>query len=446
VIVSRGPRLIPVALAAALAAGVAGCGKKGPPLAPLRLEPARVADLTVHREADRVRVQFAIPSANTNGSTPADLSAVEVLALTLPPNLPGGRAPDDVTFLAAATRLATIEVEPPPPPGAEPSAAAPADPRPAQGERVTVEDRLTGPALQPVDLPAIGPVPRGVPEAVAPPGGIAPGEPGEIGEVVPPISSPVVRAADPVRRYYAVRSLNRRGRPGPLSARVALPLTPAPPVPPQPAVRYDDRSLEVTWDAPAGARQPSIGPAAEGGLAATPLVREPPPHTYNVYAVEPEGAGSGAAVAVPLNPAPLDVRAWTITPVPFGQARCFAVRSVEAGAGVTVESEASSPACVTPADTFPPAAPTSLAAVGSEGAINLIWEPIDDADLAGYLVLRGEGDAPLVPLTPDPVRETTYRDTAVRAGVRYVYAVVAVDDARPRNASAQSNRVEETAR
>jgi fibronectin type 3 domain-containing protein len=51
-----------------------------------------------------------------------------------------------------------------------------------------------------------------------------------------------------------------------------------------------------------------------------------------------------------------------------------------------------------------------------------------------------------VPLTPDPVRETTYRDTAVRAGVRYVYAVVAVDDARPRNASAQSNRVEETAR
>jgi hypothetical protein len=435
-----------VALAAAVAAGAAGCGKKGPPLAPLRLEPARVADLSVRREAERVRVQFAIPSTNTNGSTPADLSSVEVLALTLPPVLPGGRSPDDLTFLAAATRLATIDVEPPPPPGAEPSAAAPADPRPAQGERVTVEDRLTGSALQPVDLRAVALASRGVPAAVEPSGASLAAEPGEAGDVVPPVSPPVVRAADPVRRYYAVRPLNRRGRPGPLSARVALPLTPAPPVPPQPAVRYDERALEVTWDAPAGARQLSIGPAAEGDLAATPLVREPPPHTYNVYAVEPDGAGSGAAAAAPLNPTPLDVRAWTITPVPFGQPRCFSVRSVEAGAGVTVESEASSPVCLTPADTFPPAAPTSLAAVGSEGAINLIWEPIDAADLAGYIVLRGEGEAPLVPLTPDPVRETTYRDTAVRAGVRYVYAVVAVDDARPRNASAQSNRVEETAR
>ena len=43
-------------------------------------------------------------------------------------------------------------------------------------------------------------------------------------------------------------------------------------------------------------------------------------------------------------------------------------------------------------------------------------------------------------------RQTTYRDTTVRPGVRYVYVVVAVDTADPQNVSGQSNRAEETAR
>jgi hypothetical protein len=49
-------------------------------------------------------------------------------------------------------------------------------------------------------------------------------------------------------------------------------------------------------------------------------------------------------------------------------------------------------------------------------------------------------------VTPEPVRETTFRDTGVKAGVRYVYVVVALDTAQPPNRSAESNRVEETAR
>ena len=82
-----------------------------------------------------------------------------------------------------------------------------------------------------------------------------------------------------------------------------------------------------------------------------------------------------------------------------------------------VEGDPSEPICVTPADTFPPAAPTGLAAVSGAGAINLIWDANTDADLAGYVVLRGEapGDT-LQPLTPEPIRETRYVDRAVRAG------------------------------
>ncbi len=91
-------------------------------------------------------------------------------------------------------------------------------------------------------------------------------------------------------------------------------------------------------------------------------------------------------------------------------------------------------------------------AVGSEGGVSLIWEANTEADLDGYIVLRGavgaSGAAPakLAPINTEPVRDTTYRDTTAKPNVRYVYAIVAVDKTTPRNTSPESNRVEESAR
>jgi hypothetical protein len=150
----------------------------------------------------------------------------------------------------------------------------------------------------------------------------------------------------------------------------------------------------------------------------------------------------------PLNAEPLATLTFDDPRVEFGLERCYEVRTVEAaGTLLTVESDPSPPVCVTAVDTFPPAAPANLAAVGSEGAINLIWDPSSDPDLAGYVVLRGEaGGGTLAAITPAPIKETTYRDAAVTRGTRYVYAVVALDTASPQNVSVESNRVEETAR
>jgi len=90
---------------------------------------------------------------------------------------------------------------------------------------------------------------------------------------------------------------------------------------------------------------------------------------------------------------------------------------------------------------------SGVAAGGSEGAINLIWEPSTESDLGGYIVLRGPaGGGAMAAITSSPIKETTYRDTAVTRGQRYVYAVVAVDTVTPQNVSVESNRVEETAR
>jgi len=211
-------------------------------------------------------------------------------------------------------------------------------------------------------------------------------------------------------------------------------------------VGYDEQQVTVSWAEPAGFRHAVQEPAPEGLLEARPLVAGPPAHTYNVYAVSGTGAGAAPPPA-PVNSSPLRLPRLDTGAVTFGEERCYLVRTVERHGQATVESEASPATCVTPRDTFPPPAPRNLAAVGAEGTINLIWEASGAPDVAGYLVLRAEaaGGAPQV-VTPEPVRETTFRDTGVRAGVRYVYVVVALDTAQPPNRSPESNRVEETAR
>ena len=178
-------------------------------------------------------------------------------------------------------------------------------------------------------------------------------------------------------------------------------------------------------------------------------------YAYAVYEMAPSGftppvlqPGFVPPYPVQLTTPPVTTLKWSDARFEVGVERCYALRTVATTGTVTVESALSPPACVKTQDVFAPAAPKNLAAVASEGAVNLIWEANTEADLAGYIVLRGpavEGGK-LVPITPAPIKETTFRDTKVRAGVRYAYVVVAVDAATPQNVSAQSNRVEETAR
>ena len=237
---------------------------------------------------------------------------------------------------------------------------------------------------------------------------------------------------------------------------------PSPGTPPQP----------VASPAPAGAGLPpttgEAGAASPSQVTPGPTRQEEPmtllrgrllipwpasTSGYKVYEVPARApvasapAGSSRALPAALTPAPIGATRFTDPRLELGVERCYTVRTVATAGTLSVESAAAEPVCVKATDVFAPAAPASLAAVAGEGAISLIWEASREPDLAGYLVYRGVAPGEtLERITPKPIRETTYRDTAVIPGERYVYAVVAVDSAEPPNVSPQSNRVEEVAR
>ena len=245
-------------------------------------------------------------------------------------------------------------------------------------------------------------------------------EPGAVAAATPQPPAPSGVALFPTR-IYAIRGLSKSGRPGPASTRVVLPLVP--PVTPPTAVAAQmptEAAVVVDWTPPVG----------EPGL---------PAFSFNVYRRD--------APATPLNPSPIADPKFEVGGVEYGKEQCFVVRSVQKFETVTIEGVPSAPACLTPLDKFPPAAPKGLRAVAEDGAISLVWDQNGEADLGGYLVLRGEvpGDT-LAPITPQPIADANYRDATVKPGVRYVYAVVAVDNATPRNSSAPSPREEATAR
>ena len=423
----RSARALLLLCLAAAGLAAAGCGKKGPPLAPLARVPGRAMDIAARRTGDVVAITFTIPSANIDESKPADIARVDVYAYT-------AMAQNDVRDTKRMTLAGTVPVRKPLEPEAEdakkkPGPPPPLEPGESQGAAVTVTETLTAEMRVPL---APDEKARVVPEAQPVSWFDTP--------LVPPLTGPVPR--DEPRRFYVVYGVSRGGDRGGASPRPAVPLG-APPAPPlRPRLTTTERGIVVDWDTPPGARLPYQEPAGEGVLRATQRGMESAaPLVYLVY------RGPTAEGKARLTEKPVAARTFTDPDVEFGVERCYDIRTVRIQGIVTLESEPSPAACITPADAFAPPAPAALVAVAGEGAISLIWRGVDASDLAGYLVMRGEAaGGELTPLVDAPLRESTYRDATAKPGVRYVYAVLAVDRATPPNRSALSNKVEETAR
>ncbi len=426
-----------VLLSLVACAGLAtACGKKGAPLAPLARVPSPPANLQAARVGNEAYLWFTVPSANVSGQSPADVSSIELYAVT------ATRAPSGEDLTDAAVRIGTYAVQPvlPPPPSVPEGAPAPPviPPPPgfAQGAVAVVRETLS-PDLR---VATVLPVEATEPEPPA-------------DATLEPLPGPLVAPGDDarLRRYYVAVAVSPRNRKSAASQVVAVPVDDASGAPTDLRLDYTETGMTLAWAAPGNARPAPSEPDPDL-LPSKPLVPQPPPTGYHVFEVPradvPAPDPYALTVPAPLTAQPLATTEFAVPgPVRYGEERCFVVRATDTVAGVVVVGPAPAPSCVTPVDTFPPAAPKQLAAIAGVGVVNLIWEPNAEADLAGYIVLRGEAPGgSLQAITPAPIRETTYRDESATPGVRYTYAVVAVDTASPQNVSAQSNRVEDTSR
>ena len=365
----------------------------------------------------KVVYQFTIPTTNTDGRGAAELDRVEVYAHT-------GPLPAPADFLKYGTLIGNVAVRAPAPPGVPVGEELPGF---APGSIATVSETLTP------DQMVIGKMP--VTRATAALATTL--RTGSDLETPGTVNAPL-----PLMRFYVAVGTNRRNRRGAFSTPLGVPLIDPFTAPGALRADYTEAAVALEWDA----------------VARPDDIFAPAP-AYNLYEVAdpatpvegPPVAGAPALNNAPLkmavNPLPLPLPSFKDSRMEFGVRRCYVARAVRASGAIFVESAASPPICVTLTDTFPPAAPKSLVSVANDGAINLIWEPNGEKDLAGYVVLRGEApDATLTRLTPEPIHETTYRDATVKPGVTYVYAVQALDNAPTPNVSAPSDKVSEVAR
>jgi len=451
--------VIRAGIAAILLLPLVGCGMKGAPLAPLRPAPEPVSVLSGRHSGTTMQIGFTLPTRNAVAAElPVDLAEVEIYAVTLGP---GAVLPTTKELLTRKYLVKSLSVKPLPVEGEEttPATEQPADDRPMPGERLTFVETLTAAEL----TPAITAKPVVAAQGASP--------------VIPAALDPAVPT-----RFYFVRGRSRGGQPG-APARLSLPLVQAPAPPTDVRATVTEKAVTIEWTAPAATLDPVAAAANAQAWAAAnapivppvvPARARPLPAEFSAPAIDPSVlvplnrlpgvllpatllpaaprfnvyvVKNGTVLEQPLNPAPLTTSTLAAGEPVWNEELCFVVLTVRTYGVVTIESAPAGPQCVTPVDTFPPPAPTGLKAVAVAGAMNLIWDASSAPDLAGYVVLRGEAPGEtLQALTPTPIGETNYRDATAKSGVRYVYAIVAIDKAPKPNLSPQSARVEETAR
>jgi hypothetical protein len=392
------------------------CGKKGPPLPPLVRLPAAPADFTASRRGATVDLQFTVPATNTDNTRPANVGHVDVYAITSVDPVPAEEV------VKRGSRVATVAVK------------APRDP-----DRTIEQDE------PPADMEA----PEG--------SGLDQGAMARLNETLTPaVMQPAPAAADrkteaarsaaalpllgprwmPMARQYVAVGVSPRDRKGPYSKPIAVPIVPPPPTPGGLAVYYTETAITVQWT-PIAERPSTLAPPADGLLPSTAIGEPAMRVAYNVYDTTQKPAPAK------LTASPVGETKYADTRIAWGEERCYTVRAIEILGELTVESDAPPPECRTLKDTFPPAPPAGLLSSPLDGAINLIWDPSPEKDLAGYIVLRGTSPDTLRPITDAPLQVTTYLDK-VPSGERFTYAIKAVDKAG--NVSPASALVEESAR
>lgn len=361
------------AVLAVILAGVAGCGKKGDPMPPIRMIPASTDDLVVVQRGDRLLLDLPYPTTTVAGTPLPAISEVAVWQLVAP--LPTGTTEppkvDEAQFLA----------------GARPARVVPEDAltEVVRGDRIALELPLPDPA-DGATLLSLAVKTRG-------PGGVESALSNRITFLraespPPPTGLSVEGRADGVRVSWD-----------------------APEVPPAP-----EGGVPPEEGSPEGEEAPETGErevTGEDGLAGFNVYRRHA--TERVYGPPLETVGPGARSVVDESAA-------------LGERYIYTVTAVASRRPVTVESAFAEAVEVHYRDRFPPPVPRGVVALAEEGRVRLAWRESAAPDLAGYRVYRRDPDTQeFRPVTTELVDDTELVDRGLRSGATYSYRVTAVD-------------------
>jgi Fibronectin type 3 domain-containing protein len=363
-----------------LAVASLACGKRGDPHPPVPVIPKATTDLLVAQRGPKVLLSWSYPSLTTAGKSMTGIRRVivwrtiEELPVSQPARDPQSPAPGNTGSNAQQAIQLFARVPPL---------------RPAQFLKL----RTKVDSLEAANLPAATSGARLTYE-----------------------DTPPLHAADgrPVRANYAVVTEGASAT-SDLSNVVSIVPLDVPVAPGTLAAAAKKEGIVLTWTAPDASVSGSKNPLVAG---------------YNVYRF-PHGQPSDE-FATPVNTSPVSTMLYTDVP-PYGPHDYF-VTALAAAGSPRIESEPSAIAGATFKDLVPPSPPGGLTALVETGAVRLVWDAVDAADLAGYKVYRTEGTgieqlrvAGVIPLTPQLLTATNYRDTAVNRGISYYYEVVSVD-------------------
>jgi hypothetical protein len=327
-------------------AGAAACGKKGPPLPPLRLAPGPVTELTARRAPDRLELRVRIPAANADGSTPAVVERLEIYRAA---GVAAASAPAAADVMQPQHLWRTVPVVP----AAEDEAGAngPAGGPPAPGEWVTLAE-----PLPPAGAAGGADIWRYV--AVAVTGGDRRGAPSPLLEVSlaravpPPRDLALTYDADRVRLAWTPSAEGQQFEvlvaPGQTEPQPAAPQPLETPEHAEPVVFGEERCFwvrAIALEGQAALESPVAGPICE-----TPVDRFPPAAPTDLVAVADTGAvslvwsavsapdlagyvvlrtdGSGEALR-PVTSEPLAVTTFRDTNVTAGTTYTYAVAAVD---------------------------------------------------------------------------------------------------------------------
>ena len=354
-------------IAVLLLFALVACGKRGDPHPPIPVIPKATTDLLVAQRGPKVLLSWGYPSLTTAGKSMTGIKRVAVWrSLEESPAAQSAGNPSPIQLFAKVPALIPVKF-------------------------LKVRTRVD--SIEGAKLPA----------ATA-------------GARLTYEDTPPLHTADgrPVRLTYAVVTEGQSAN-SDLSNLVSIvPMdVPAPPSALTAAARRE--GVVLTWTAPDATISGAKNPVIAG---------------YNVYRF-PHGQPADE-FATPANTTPLSATTFTDNP-PYGEHDYF-VTALAAPGPPRIESEPSPVAGANFKDLVAPPPPTGLTALVETGAVRLVWDPVDAPDLAGYKVYRTEGTGieqlrPVgtIPLTPQLLTATNYRDTGVNPGISYYYEVVSVD-------------------